>query len=84
MEYEIRVNLSHLMDLLGEDRGKRVTVAELARAAGVERGTLYRYISGTIQRPQLSTLANIVKFFSRQGMPIGIEDLLIYDEDGWE
>lgn len=73
---EININLRCLMNRLAETKNKRVTVAEVARAAGCSRATLYRYVDNTIRHPRLSILEGIIQYFHSQGMEIGIDDLL--------
>ena len=60
------------------ERGRPITVTEVARATGISRDTLTRLRSGQTDRPDLEVLSKLCKFFD---IPTGPIPFLLYEKD---
>lgn len=54
------------------------SAAELAKAAGVHRATIYDYINGAVRRLSLDVSAAILTELWQRGFNVGASDLLVF------
>lgn len=59
----------------------RMSVPELATAAGMSSATIYRIEDGDTRTPYAPTVERLAATFTRLlGIPVPVEDLLLHDE----
>lgn len=78
---KVKVNLFTLRRNLEVEKQRKYTWVEMAEKSGLNRKTLERLAQNKYKRMDFSTLDALLNFFRDEGMPIGIQDLLIVTED---
>jgi DNA-binding CsgD family transcriptional regulator len=57
------------------------TYERIAREAGIHPNTVYNLAANRSKRIDISTVKSLLNYFRRQGMQIGIQDLILVTEE---
>lgn len=71
----LRFNVDKLLRRLSVLNNRDYEKQEIAKTMNMSRTSLYGILSNSNTRVDLPTLAKLLDFFHREGMPIGVGDL---------
>lgn len=60
--------------------GHELTYEEIARGAGVHPNTIYNLAANRSLRVDMRTIEGLLNYFRREGLEVGIEDLIVVKE----
>lgn len=77
----ISLNLFALKNEMERKQRRTITIQEMATATGLSRQTLAGLLKDDVKAIYLDTLVSLIRFFSSEGMNVGVSDLLVLQEE---
>lgn len=80
--YTVKITIFAHIIRLQEKTGQRLSDVEYARRIGITRQSFASLMKGETMRIEVDTIAKLLSFFRREGMPITVADLFVVDDAG--